>query len=195
MEESDIHFIVIEGLDASGKTTQAIRLKSFLISRTKTVCLRIHPSDDNFLGTHAKTFLQAKGKNAHFASALFYMLDVIHSILKYSWQKKDYVIFVRYLLGTAYLPSLVDKVAYNFFATIVPKPEKLLFIDIKPEVAYKRIMKRAHDSPEMFEKPEALQRIRTKGLVLARIGKWQIVDGTKPASEVELRIRKLLGFA
>jgi len=195
MEESDIHFIVIEGLDASGKTTQAIRLQSFLISRTKTVCLRIHPSDDNFLGTHAKTFLQAKGKNAHFASALFYMLDVIHSILKYSWQKKDYVIFVRYLLGTAYLPSLVDKVAYNFFATIVPKPEKLLFIDIKPEVAYKRIMKRAHDSPEMFEKPEALQRIRTKGLVLARIGKWQIVDGTKPASEVELRIRKLLGFA
>ena len=195
MEASEIHFIVIEGLDASGKTTQAIRLQSFLMSRMKTVCLRIHPSDDNFLGTHAKTFLQAKGKNAHFASALFYMLDVVRSILKYSWQEKDYVIFVRYLLGTAYLPSPVDKVAYHFFATIVPKPENLLFIDIKPEVAYRRIMRRAHDVPEMFEKPEALQRIRTKGLELARLGKWQILDGTKPVSEVELEIHKFLGFA
>lgn len=120
------------------------------------------------------------------------MLDVLYSILQYSWRDYDYIIFVRYLLGTAYLPSPMDKVAYHLFATIVPKPEKLYFIDIKPEVAYERIIKRANNAFEMFEKPEALQKIRRKGLELASLGKWLIIDGQKPANEVELMIRNLL---
>jgi dTMP kinase len=192
VEEYEIPFIVIDGLDASGKTTQAQRLTRFLQSQGKTFCLRIHPSNDNFFGAHAQQFLQSSGKSAHFASALFYMLDVLYSVLQYSWRDYDYIIFVRYLLGTAYLPSPMDKVAYHFFATIVPKPEKLFFIDIKPEVAYERITKRIDKRFEMFEKPESLQKIRERGLELAIIGKWLIIDGGKPAKDVELRIRHLL---
>jgi thymidylate kinase len=63
---------------------------------------------------------------------------------------------------------------------------------IKPEVAYERIIKRANNAFEMFEKPEALQKIRRKGLELASLGKWLIIDGQKPANEVELMIRNLL---
>jgi dTMP kinase len=192
VEEYEIPFIVIEGLDASGKTTQAHRLTRFLQSRGKTFCLRIHPCNDNFFGAHAQQFLQSRGKSAHFASALFYMLDVLYSVLQYSWRDYDYIIFVRYLLGTAYLPSPMDKVAYHFFAITVPKPEKLFFIDIKPEVAYERIMKRTDKAFEMFEKPESLQKIRERGLELAIIGKWLIIDGRKPAKDVESIIRNLL---
>ncbi|HEX9262370.1 MAG TPA: thymidylate kinase [Candidatus Bathyarchaeia archaeon] len=184
--------IVIDGLDASGKTTQAYRLASFLKSQGKSVCLRVHPSEDNLVGIHAKRFLQAKGKNAHFASAFFYMLDVIHSILLYSWRGEDHIIFVRYLLGTAYLPSPLDRIAYYFFATIVPKPEKTFFIDIKPEVAYNRIVKRTRDKVEMFEKPEALTKIRKKGLALASLGKWLIIDGTRNPAEIESNVRSVL---
>ena len=86
----------------------------------------------------------------------------------------------------------MDRVAYHFFATIVPKPEKLFFIDIKPEVANERIMKRTDETFEMFEKPESLQEIREKGLELAIIGKWLIIDGGKPAKDVESVIRNLL---
>lgn len=186
-------FIVIDGLDASGKTTQALRLTRFLQGQGKTFCLRVHPSSDNFFGSHAQQFLQRSGKNAHFASALFYMFDVLYSVLQYSWRDYNYVIFVRYLLGTAYLPSPIYKVAYHFFAAIVPKPEKLFFIDVKPQVAYQRIRKRAKKAPvEMFEKPKALQKIRRRGLELAAIGRWLIVDGGKPADDVELTIRKAL---
>jgi dTMP kinase len=191
-EEYKIPFIVIDGLDASGKTTQARLLASFLQSQAKTVCLRVHPSTDNFFGSRAQKFLQSNGKSAHFTSALFYMLDVLYSVLQYSWRNYDYIIFVRYLLGTAYLPSPIDKVAYHFFATIVPKPAKLFFIDIKPEVAYERITKRTEKTFEMFEKPEALQKIRKRGLELAIIGKWLIIDGGKPAKDVELTIRNSL---
>ena len=192
MEEYEIPFLVIEGLDASGKTTQAHRLTRFLQSKGKTFCLRVHPSRDNFFGVHAQQFLLSSGKSAHFASALFYMLDVLYSVLQYSWRGYDYIIFVRYLLGTAYLPSPMDKVAYHFFAIIVPKPEKLFFMDIKPDVACERITKRADKALEMFEKPEALQKIRRKGLQLASLGKWLIIDGEKPANDVELIIRNSL---
>ena len=191
-EVYDAPLIVIDGLDASGKTTQAYRLTRFLQSQGKTFCLRVHPSADSFLGVNAKRFLQASGRSAHFASAFFYMLDVLHSILQYSWRDYDFIIFVRYLMGTAYLPSPLNKVAYHFFATIVPKPDKLFFIDIKPELAYKRISKRKNEELEMFEKPEALHRIRRRGLGLASLGKWLIIDGGKPANEVELIIRNSL---
>jgi dTMP kinase len=187
VEEYEIPFIVIEGLDAAGKTTQAHRLTRFLRSQGKTFCLRIHPSSDNFFGAHAQQFLLSSGKSAHFASAF-----LLYSVLQYSWRDYDYIIFVRYLLGTAYLPSPIDKVAYHFFVTIVPKPEKIFFIDIKPEMAYERSSKRADKSLEMFEKPEALQKIRRKGLELASLGKWLIIDGEKPANDVELMIRNLL---
>ena len=192
MEEYEIPFIVIDGLDASGKTTQAQSLTRFLQSQGKTFCLRIHPSNDNFFGARAQQFLQSSGKSAHFASALFYMLDVLYSVLQYSWRDYNYIIFVRYLLGTAYLPSPMDKLAYHFFVTIVPKPEKLFFIDIKPEVAYERITKRTNKRFEMFEKQESLQKIREKGLELAIIGKWLIIDGEKPPKHIESLIRHLL---
>jgi dTMP kinase len=192
VEEYEIPFIVLEGLDASGKTTQAHRLTRFLQSRSKTFCLRVHPSNDNFFGLQTQQFLQSSGKSAHFASALFYMLDVFHSVLQYSWREYNYIIFVRYLLGTAYLPTPIDKVAYYFFATILPKPEKLFFIDVNREVAYERIMKRNDEGFEMFEKPESLQKIRTKGLKLAIIGKWLIIDGEKSVKNVELIIRNSL---
>jgi dTMP kinase len=192
VEGYEITFIVIDGLDASGKTTQAHRLTSFLQSQGKTFCLRVHPSNDNFFGARAQQFLLSSGKSAHFASALFYMFDVLYSVLQYSWRDYDYLIFVRYLLGTAYLPSPMDKVAYHFFATILPKPEKLFFIEIKPEVASERITKRTDKGFEMFEKLESLQKIREKGLELAIIGKWFIIDGGKPTKYIESIIRHLL---
>ncbi len=186
-------FIVIDGLDASGKTTQAYRLTSFLRSQGRSVCLRVHPSDDNFCGIYAKRFLQAKGKNAHFASALFYMLDVINSILQYSWRNEDYIVFVRYLLGTMYLPPPLDKIAYHFFCILVPKPKATFFIDVQPSVAYSRIISRT-DRSEMFEEPEKLLKIRKKGLRLALLARWYVIDGSKPEAEVESKIRHLLMF-
>jgi len=95
-------------------------------------------------------------------------------------------------MGTAYLPSPIDKITYCFFAALVPKPEKMLFIDLKPEEAHKRIMKRTRTPFEMFEKPEALTKVREKGLALTLLGRWLIIDGSRSMAEVELTIRNLL---
>ena len=184
-------FIVIDGLDASGKSTQALRLLRFLNDKGKTVRLRVHPSDDNFLGKKAKKFLYSKGKSAHFASSIFYMADVIRSILIYAWQKYDYIIFVRYLMGTAYLPSPLHRIAYHFFALFVPEPDAMFFLDAAPEEAYRRI-RQNRKRHEMFESVPELKKIRVKGLFLAQIGHWIIINADKSADEVEVEIIKML---
>jgi len=184
-------FIVIDGLDASGKSTQALKLYNFLKNHGKTVYLRFHPSADNFFGVKAKWFLYLKGKGAHFAAAFFYMLDVIRSILLYSWRRYDYVVFVRYLMGTAYLPSPLHKIAYNFFASIVPTSNLMFFLDVSPEQAYRRIQQE-RKRREMFESLDELKRIRRKALSLASVGKWTIIDANKLIKDVEKEIKKSL---
>jgi dTMP kinase len=184
-------FIVIDGLDASGKSTQAFGLCNFLVKKRKTVYLRIHPSDDNFFGTKTKQFLYLSGKSAHFAAALFYMLDVIRSILLYSWRKYDYLIFVRYLMGTAYLPYPVNKIAYYFFALTVPTSNFMFFLDVKPKEAYRRI-RQAREQLEMFENIEELEKIRVKALSSALTGKWKIINANNSIGEVKNEIIKCL---
>lgn len=183
--------IVIDGLDASGKSTQALLLSSFLRRRGRTVFLRLHPSDDNYFGVRAKQFLYLEGKGAHFAAAFFYMLDVIRSILLYSWRSYDYIVFVRYLMGTAYLPSPLHRIAYHFFALIVPTSHLMFFLDVKPEEAYRRIQ-RTRKKLEMFESLAELKQIRQKALSLAKIDDWTIMDADKPIAEVEAEIKKSL---
>ena len=183
--------VIIDGLDASGKSTQAHKLFAFLTNHGKTVFVRFHPSDDNFFGVKAKGFLYLKGKGAHFAAAFFYMLDVIRSILFYSWRRYDYVIFVRYLMGTAYLPSPLHRIGYHFFASVVPKSNLMFFLDVTPEEAYRRIQL-DRSKREMFENLEELRRIRCKALFLALTDKWAVMNGNKPIGDVEEEIRRVL---
>ena len=183
--------IIIDGLDGSGKSTQARFVLQFLKKNGKTVCLRTHPEQDNLFGVKARQFLLSKGKSAHFASALFYMVDVIRSILLYSWRRVDYVVFVRYLMGTAYLPAPLHKIGYNFFATVVPRSENMIFLDVDPEEAASRIAK-ARDKKEMFEEVDALKRIRDKALSLACSNGWIIINSNKSEMEVSAAIEKII---
>jgi dTMP kinase len=193
MEEAfeELVFVVLDGLDASGKSTQAIGLCMLLKESGKTACLRIHPSKDSLFGVKARQFLHPKGKSAHFASAFFYMLDVVRSILLYSWQKYDYVIFVRYLMGTAYLPSPVDRISYDLFITIVPTPDYMFFLDVYPEEADRRI-RQTRNSLEMFETLEDLERIRRKALSLVSTGNWTVINGNKLVKNIKKEIAETL---
>jgi dTMP kinase len=176
--------VVIDGLDASGKSTQAIALCEFLRGKQgKIVLVRLHPSSDNFFGIKANHFLYKRGRNAHFAASFFYMSDVIRSILLYLWKNYDYVIFVRYLMGTAYLPPPLHLASYRFFASIVPTSEFMFFLDVAPKEAFRRIQE-TRARKEMFESLEELRRTRQKALALASIGGWIIIDANQAAKKV-----------
>jgi thymidylate kinase len=119
------------------------------------------------------------------------MLDVVRSILLYSWQEYDYVIFVRYLMGTAYLPSPVDRISYNLFITIVPTPDYMFFLDVYPEGADGRI-RQTRSSLEMFETLDGLKRIRRKALSLVSTGNWRVINGNKPVKNIKKEIAETL---
>ena len=164
-----------------------------LKKKKKTVCVRVHPESDNLFGRKARVYLLSEGKNAHFASALFYMTDVIRSILLYSWRRVDFLIFVRYLMGTAYLPAPFHVVAYNFFALLVPKSKHMFFLDVTPEVATTRIVKN-RVSIEMFENLNALRKVRAKALDLTRFDEWTIIDSNRSSIDVALTLNRNLSI-
>ena len=139
----------------------------------------------------AGRFLYSSGKGAHFASAFFYMLDVFRSVFVYSWQKYDFIIFVRYLMGAAYLPSPLHKYAYRFFAVLVPRSKDMFFLDVKPEVAFGRIVLN-RDRREMFEDIDSLRKVREKVLSLTSIGDWIVIDAAGGPGEVQREIRSRL---
>jgi dTMP kinase len=185
-------FIVIDGLDASGKTTQAERLGDRLRRRGLTVFTRFHPSDDRWVGMMARRFLLAEGRSAHFCSAIFYILDVFSSVLRTPWRLYDYVIYVRYLMGTAYLPPPLHVFAHHFFATLLPRPRHTFFLRVDPREAHRRIAQNRHRQ-EMFESLAQLEKINVRALSLARINGWTMVDANRPEEEVERQIQAGLG--
>jgi len=120
-------------------------------------------------------------------ATLFFTLDVLMSVRWYKKQKTGTTIFVRYLLGSAYLPPRLASAGYVIFRRVLPFPDLAFFIDIEPDVALRRIRSRGH-TPEMFETKSRLEVVRRVAMQLIKDEWIQIdnsVDGDIPFKEVE----------
>jgi len=94
-------------------------------------------------------------------------------------------------MGTAYLPTPLHTLAYNFFSSVVPKSKDMFFLDVSPEVARNRI-KNNRSETEMFENLPALKKVRNKALSLTRFDDWIIIDSNEPTEAVASKLRKKL---
>ena len=113
-------------------------------------------------------------------ATVFFIADVLRSlsVMKKEAKRYDTVIFVRYILATAYLPDRLAPLGYEFMSKLLPVPKRLLLIDIDPAVANERISKRA-EKTEMFEDPTNLKKARGKLLLLASKD-WTVIDNSHP---------------
>ena len=170
-----MRWIVVDGIDGSGKSTHAYWIKDLYERKGCKVLLRIHPSD-GFLGKVARGGLERRGRAMRTVATVFFILDVLSSVRKLRRDRAEYdvVIFVRYLMATAYLPDRFVQTGYDFFAKVLPVPRRLLLIDVRPENALERILQREHRK-EMFEDLDSLSRTRGKVLRLAR-PPWRVLD-------------------
>ena len=184
-------FIVIDGLDGSGKSTQAEMLCDHIEELGMTYVMRSHPSDDNYLGRKGREYLLREGSWARIMASAFYMLDVIRSVVYHRLSKVDYVVFVRYLMGTAYLPNPLYKLAYMVFKVTMPNGDYMFFIDVTPEEAHRRIEEN-RDEKEMFESLEKLTKVRGRVLELAQRKEWTVIDGDLSLEEIQSKIRDSL---
>jgi len=183
--------VVIDGLDGSGKSTQATLLADIIQKRGRALIVRTHPSDDSFFGVRARAYLFLSGRRAHIAASIFYLADVVRSIVIYSWRRVDYIVFVRYLMGTAYLPSPLHKLGYLLLSRLVPQGKPMIFLNINPEEAYRRVAA-GRRRMERFESIDELRKTSRKAADLLAYGDWKIVDGSKPVDEIHRDVLRLV---
>lgn len=170
---------MIDGIDGSGKSTYAGLIAEYYQDRGERVIVHVHPSTGR-LGRISRKALESNGKAMHIVATVFFVADVLRSLslLKKEGKIYDTVIFVRYVLATAYLPDRLAPIGYEFISKLLPMPKRLMLIDIDPAIANERISRRA-EKKEMFEDPANLIRAREKLRSLAS-KEWRIIDNSLP---------------
>jgi len=184
-----MRLIIVDGLDGVGKDTHANLIKKRYEEKGEKVVIRSHPELDNFFGRKAKRALLGQGKINKIKASVFYMMDVLRSIRKYYRRKDvDALVMVRYLVGTAYLPERLARIAYRFFENFVPTSKYMFFLDASPDKLLQRVENR--EQKEMFENLHELEKVRKKALGLVR--NWNIIDTSGSVEDTFSRIKKVL---
>ncbi|AGI47759.1 Thymidylate kinase [Thermoplasmatales archaeon BRNA1] len=179
---------VVDGMDGSGKSTAAEMLREELESRGRKVFLVTHPNVSCVVGRMEAKFLTIEGKPAMMLSTMCYIADVLRSltIMRARLRKYDDFVFVRYIMGVAYLPeSKVPKV-YRMVERILPMPDTKYLIDVDPDTALSRIDTRGEEK-EVFETRDKLEETRRKMMSVS--DGWIIVDNTKDMEDTRRQIR------
>lgn len=186
-----MRWIVVDGIDGSGKTTHAHWIKEYYEAKGERVMLRVHPSE-RFAGRMTREALLGEGRWMRFIATLWFITDILNSLqaLRKDGRRFDTVIYVRYLMATAYLPERCMRMGHDFFARLLPVPDRLLLVDIDPEIAHERIQAR-HEAREMFEDPGNLTRTRRKILKLA-VPPWRVIDNNIAPEKARAMLLKLL---
>lgn len=182
--------IVVDGIDGSGKSTVAAWVAEHYQTRGEKVLVRTHPSDSPW-GRLSRRSLTSEGKVMKTLATVFFIIDVLDSLRRMRrWKDYDKVIFVRYVMATAYLPKGTHRMGYRFFCNVLPIPKRLLLVDATPERALERIEARDHER-EMFENLASLTRVRSKVLELSKEG-WTVLDNSGSVESSRSQLQSVL---
>jgi len=174
---------VVDGLDGSGKSTVAHMIKEISEERRRSAYVRHHPSS-RLSGKLSRYFLKGHGKTAETIATGFYILDVLLSLTEMRKLKINYddIIFVRYSMAAAYLPGRIMEKAYIIIEKVLPRPDRLILVDVDPELAMQRILERGEEL-EMFESIPRLNKVRGKMMLLSKHG-WDVVDNSTTLDDI-----------
>jgi dTMP kinase len=191
-------FLVLEGLDGAGTTTQAARLQAWLEARGRKVHLTAEPSRGP-VGTQIRHVLSGRLRGAGGrpfspeALALLFAADRLdhwESEIRPRLEEGMDVVSDRYVLSSlAY--QAVDTGAADWVAAIngrAPAPDLTLFLEVRPAVALRRRYA-ASGEREIFEVPAFQKRVhRAYRDALRRIvragERVAVVPGEQPVDEV-----------
>lgn len=184
-------WLVVDGIDGSGKNTVGNILKEWYVAKGDDVVIMQHPSN-RLSGKISRKALQSEGALMRVFASVFYITDVLISVSKLKRLKRTNktVIFIRYLMGTAYLPERFVELGYDLFAKVLPTSKAMMLVDIKPEVAHDRIFSRT-DTKEMFEDIENLRKARRKVIGLSKKG-WTVLENSGDIEESKASLFKIV---
>ncbi len=194
-------FIVIEGLDGSGKSTQIQRLADYYKKLGEKVYITAEPTEFE-TGSYLRRILsESQEKNMYLQAALF-LADRLEHITHPEFGIKKYldegyvVICDRYYYSSfAYQGTATDMdwvMNINLGCKDILTPDLCIFLDVNPDTCKERI-DRVREKPELYEKNITLMReIRENFLsVFNRLKKEQnivLIDANKQLEDVEKEI-------
>jgi dTMP kinase len=190
-------FIVFEGLDGSGQSTEAELLKNFLSEKGIDVILTKEPTMDSDAGKKIRDVLDKKEKaepdelQSLFASDRREHLNklIIPSLKQGKWIVSDRYCFSSFAYGTS------DKVELDWIIRINDDfvlPDLTIILKVRPGICIERIEKRG-SKKTLFEKQEKLAEVWNIYEVLPeRFGNCVIIDGEKSIEEVFKEVKKIV---
>jgi dTMP kinase len=177
-------FIVIEGLDGSGKTTQANLLATEL-AKTRKVWLTAEPSQGKIGRFIRKCCLYEDKRLPIEAEALLFAADRIEHLqaeIKPALDAGKVVICDRYTYSSlAYQGS--GGLSVDWIKTINARalqPDFAIFIDVSPE----KVIERLQRKKSVMETLETQQKVREVYLHYVKKGELISIDGDKPKEVV-----------
>jgi dTMP kinase len=188
-------FICIEGIDASGKTTQAHRLVRSLRQRGLDAVYTTEPSTGEIGKLIRYYVLDRKKRMPVTMEALLFAADRIDHVdkeIKPALQKNKIVVCDRYVYSTlAYQGAAnldlnwIEQI--NRFALI---PDLALFLDVSPEAVNERMQSKSKKS--VMETLKNQRRVCEVYLKMVKEGRLMRIDGNKPVNAVAAEILRVV---
>jgi len=189
-------FIVFEGLDGSGTTTQANLLFKYLNGQGKKVYLTGEPTR-SLIGGLIEGQIAGDWQSSPECLQLLFTADRTHHLEKGIvplLKKGITVICTRYILSTLAYGSINIK-DEKWLMEINKKfiwPDITFLLRVFPKTCIQRIKKERFHK-ELFEKEEKLKKVFKNYLKFAKKLKGiYIIDGEKPIKEVFQEIKKII---
>jgi len=196
----DGKFIVLEGLDGAGTTTQSRLLGSYFVDKGKeyTPFITREPTMYTLAGREIRCILRGETKftnTERYLAHLFVADRVWHldNLITPNRDKGVQVICDRHMISTlAYQSQGVPMKDLIALHKGLPTPDLTLFLEVPADQALARVAIRT-GSPERYEILETLRRVAENYQhAIELVGKKQHVvkiDGTLPIDEVAKRVQ------
>ena len=191
-------FIVLEGIDGTGKSSVSRRLREWLESQGREVVLTAEPTQD-WLGMAVRRANQ-EDLDPRTESLLFTADRCQHTLRIREWVRQGKVVICdRYFGSTvAYQGAALEEsmgenavpwlMALN--GPVAMRPDLTVLLISDPRTSMRRIGGREELSK--FEKEGFLGRVQGIYLMLADESEWEVVDSDGPLDQVEERVRDLV---
>lgn len=182
-------FICIEGIDASGKSTQARWLVRNLRRRGFDAIYTTEPSEGEVGSFIRRYVLQRKRRVPAVIEALLFAVDRVdhmESKIEPALESGKIVVSDRYLYSSlAYQGAAGLDIGWiKQINRMALPPDLAIYIDVPPEVVVKRMRRRR----SVMETLENQRRVREVYMKFVRERRLVLVDGNRPASEVAQNI-------
>ena len=196
-------FITFEGIDGSGKTTQARLLRDYLTSKGLKVIL-IDDNESRISKMIMEIITDPNSKEMCYKTELLLFAAIraqnVHELILPALNMGMTVILNRYsdamIAYQGYGRNLPIEIIelLNEFATGGLKPDLTILLDLDPLEAIQRINKRRQVNRIESEKIEFYRRVREGYLRIAETEptRIKVINAAKPISEVQHEIRQLL---